>query len=147
MAMTVHLDIVSAEKSIFSGLVEHVTVSGQDGELGIYPGHTPLLTGVKPGEVVATRQNGQVEIYYISGGMLEVQPEIVTILADTVVRADDIDLYAAEEAQKRAREALAHSKDKSSIDYEQALIELAEASARIRAVKNLGELTRKNKFS
>ena len=146
MAMTLHLDIVSAEQAIFSGRVEHVTVSGQEGDMGIYPGHTPLLTGVKPGEVFVAKPEGKQEIFYISGGMLEVQPDIVTILADTVIRADDIDEEAAREAQAKARELLSTKKKSKDIDYEKVLVELAEATAKVRAAKDLHKLVRKNRL-
>ncbi len=145
MAMTLHLDIVSAEQAIFSGRVERVTVSGQEGELGIYPGHTPLLTGVKPGEVFVVKQDGKPEIFYISGGILEVQPDVVTVLADTVLRADDIDEVAAEQAMKRAKETLAGKKAKD-INYDQVMVELAEATAKVRAAKDLSKLIRKNRL-
>src|SRR3990167_10952091 len=143
MAMTMHLDIVSAEQAIFSGRVESVIVSGEEGDLGIYPGHTPLLTGVKPGEVSAIKQDGKPEVFYISGGMLEVQPDVVTILADTVIRADDIDEIAAKEAQEKALQALSGKKAKN-IDYQKAIVELAEATAKVKAVKDLHKLVRKN---
>jgi len=143
MAETMHLDIVSAEKSIFSGIIEHVIVSGQEGELGIYPGHTALLTGVRPGEIMATLQEGKVEIFYISGGILEVQPTIVTVLADTILRADDIDEAAALEAQERAKKLLA-DKASEKVDYQKAILQLEQAEAQIRAIKNLQKLGRKN---
>lgn len=142
MAMTMHLDIVSAEEQIFSGVVETVVVSGEEGELGIYPGHTPLLTGVRPGQVIATKQHGETEIFYVSGGMLEVQPSVVTILADTIIRADDLDETAALEAQERAKQMMAGKKS-TDIDYQQALTELAEASAQMRALKDLHKYSRK----
>ncbi|OGT30030.1 MAG: F0F1 ATP synthase subunit epsilon [Gammaproteobacteria bacterium RIFCSPHIGHO2_12_FULL_35_23] len=145
MAMTLHLDIVSAEQAIFSGRVQCVTVSGQEGDLGIYPGHTPLLTGVKPGEVTTIKQDGKAEVFYISGGMIEVQPDVVTILADTIIRADDIDEMAAKEAQEKALQSLAGKKAKN-IDYQRALVELAEASAKLRAVKDLHKIIRKNRL-
>ena len=90
MAITVHCDIVSAEKSIFSGLVEMVVAHGTLGDLGIAPGHAPLLTQLNPGPIRVIKQNGDEEVYYVSGGMLEVQPKVVTILADTAQRADDV---------------------------------------------------------
>ena len=107
---TLQLDIVSAEKSIFSGLVQQLSVDGQEGGLGVFPGHTPLLTGIKPGEVLLVRENGNKEVFYVSGGLLEVQPEVATILADTVVRADDIDEQAAAEALEQAKLHLEKSK-------------------------------------
>ena len=97
MAMTVHCDIVSAEGEIFSGLVEMVIAHGNLGDLGIAPGHAPLLTDLKPGPIRLIKQGGQAEVYYISGGFLEVQPNVVKVLADTVQRAADIDEAAAQE--------------------------------------------------
>ena len=135
MAMTVHVDIVSAEAAIFSGLAEMVVSTGELGELGIVPGHAPLLTSLKPGEVRVTHTGGQVEIYYISGGMLEVQPDRVTVLADTAVRADNLDEAAALNAKKHAEEALVHRT--ADFDYSKATAELARATAQIQAIKKL----------
>lgn len=133
MAITTHLDIVSAEREIFSGLAEMVVVTGVLGEIGISPGHAPLLTILKPGEIRVTKQGGEEDIYYVSGGMLEVQPSCVTILADTVERADSIDEAAAIAAKARAEEAIAN-KD-AEIDYSVATAELARAAAQIRALQ------------
>ena len=102
MASTVFCSIVSAEEEIFSGQVEMVVATGTIGELGIMPGHTPLLTGVKPGPVRLVLEGGEEEIYFASGGYLEVQPTSITILADTALRADDLDEAADQEAQKKA---------------------------------------------
>lgn len=132
MVMTTHCDIVSAEEKIFSGLVEMVVAVGVVGDLGILPGHTPLLTQLKPGPIRVKRQGGEEEIYYCSGGILEVQPQFVTILADTVVRADNLDLAAAEEARKQAEHALANQK--GEVDYANAAAQLAEAAARLRTL-------------
>ena len=96
-AMTVHLDVVSAEQSLFSGLVESIQVSGSEGELGVNAGHAPLLTALKPGMVRLVKQFGEEEFIYIAGGTLEVQPNIVTVLADTAVRGEDLDEQAAEQ--------------------------------------------------
>lgn len=146
MAMTtMHLDIVSAEESIFSGAVQHLIVSGQEGELGIYPGHSPLLTGVKPGQVVAKKEDGETEVFYVSGGMLEVQPSIATLLADTVIRGDEIDETQAEEAKAKALEMM-QGKKTTDIDYQQALVQLTEASAQIKAAKDLHKYVRKHKI-
>ncbi|KPJ68135.1 MAG: ATP synthase F0F1 subunit epsilon [Coxiella sp. DG_40] len=134
-AITVHLDIVSPEMQIFSGLVEMVSVTGELGELGILPGHVQLLSAIKPGQVRITLQGGKKEIYYISGGMLEVQPDCITILADTVVRAENLDEAAAKEAKERALKLLADKKSK--VDYITALHELAKAAAQIRTIKEL----------
>jgi len=135
MAMTVHTDIVSAEKQLFSGLVELLVVTGTEGEIGIKPNHVPLLTALKPGQVRIVKQNGEEEIFYISGGMLEVQPKIVTVLADTAVRATDLDEAAALEAKKRAEEMLANRK--SDFDYGKAAKELAQAMAQIQAIQKI----------
>ncbi len=135
MAMTVHLDIASAEEQLFSGLVEMVIATGEMGELGIAPQHAPLLTSLKPGPVRVIKQGGEEEIFYVSGGMLEVQPLLVTILADTAVRADDIDEAAAAEAKERAEKAL---RDQASeIEFAKAAAELAEAAAQLRTIQAL----------
>ncbi len=135
MAMTVHCDIVSAEEEIFSGLVEMVVASGKLGDLGIAPGHAPLLTELKPGPVRVIRQGGGEEVYYVSGGFLEAQPSVVTILADTALRADDVDEAAALEAKKRAEEALTNQE--GEFDYSRAAAMLAEATAQLRALEQL----------
>ena len=135
MAMSVHLDIVSAEEKIFSGLAEMVVATGELGEVGIAPGHAPLLTALKPGEVRVTKQGGKHEIYYISGGMLEVQPNCVTVLADVAARADSLDEAAAIEAKKKAEEALANRE--ADFDYSRATAELARAVAQIRAIQKV----------
>ena len=133
MAMTTHLDIVSAEESIYSGLAEMVTCTGTLGELGLVPGHAPLLTQLRPGPVTVRHQGGDEAIYYVSGGMLEVQPNTITILADTALRAHDVDEAAALEAQKQAEDAL---QDQSSeINYSRAASELAEAAAQLRTLQ------------
>ena len=108
MAMTVHCDIVSAEESLFSGLVELVVATGSQGELGIAFGHAPLLTDLKPGPVRVINQEGEEEIYYLSGGFLEVQPNTISILADTALRADDLDEAAALEAKQQAEHEMAN---------------------------------------
>jgi F-type H+-transporting ATPase subunit epsilon len=135
MAITVHCDIVSAEKSIFSGLVEMVVAHGKLGDLGIAPGHAPLLTQLNPGPVRVIKQNGDEEVYYVSGGMLEVQPQVVTILADTAQRADDVDEAAAQQAVEDARRAL--SNQSSEINYSAAAAMLAEAAAQLRTIQAL----------
>ena len=132
-AMTTHLDVVSAEKSIFSGRVSHLQVSGQEGELGIMPGHTPLLTPIKPGMVQLVKQHGEEEVIYISGGFLEVQPGGVTVLADTAIRGIDLDKAKAQEAKRAAEQQIANpSKD---IDYALVTAQLAQAVAQLRAIK------------
>ena len=133
MAITVHLDVVSLEAKIFSGLVEMVVVSGMMGELGVLPGHTALLTSIKPGQIRLQLQGGIEEVYYISGGILEVQPNLITILADTVVRALDLDEAAAIMARENAERLLANKK--SNMDYNAALIQLAQSAAQLRAIK------------
>lgn len=133
--ITTHLDIVSAEQEIFSGLVEMVVASGEMGEIGITPGHAPLLTILKPGEIRITHQGGTHDIYYVSGGILEVQPYYVTVLADVVERAEDLDEAAAIAARERAEEVIAN-KD-GNIDYALAAAELARAAAQIRAIQKL----------
>ncbi|AFU99665.1 F0F1 ATP synthase subunit epsilon [Simiduia agarivorans] len=135
MAMTVHCDIVSAEEAIYSGLVELVVAAGTEGDLGITYGHAPLLSGLKPGPVRIKKQDGEEEIYYVSGGYLEVQPHHVTILADAALRADDLDEAAALEAQKAAEQQL-HNQS-GEIDFSRAAVELAEASAKLRTLQQI----------
>jgi F-type H+-transporting ATPase subunit epsilon len=134
MAMTIHVDIVSAEKEIFSGLADAVFARASMGEIGIYPRHTPLLTSLNPGEV-RVLVNGKEEHFYVSGGMLEVQPHVVTILADTAMRADDVDEAAALEAKAAAERSLAE-KD-TQIDYAEAQAQLAEAMAQLRTIERM----------
>lgn len=133
MTITTHLDIVSAEREIFSGTVEMVVVSGELGELGIVSGHAPLLTLLKPGEIRTILPGGAEQIYYTSGGMLEVQPHCVTVLADTVERAENLDEAAALAAKAKAESAMTN-KD-AEIDYSVATAELARAVAQIRAIQ------------
>ena len=135
MAMTIHVDIVSAESAIFSGTVEAVYAPAQMGEVWIMPRHTPLLTQLKPGQVRVTKQGGDEEMFYVSGGMLEVQPHRVTILTDTALRAKDVDEAAALEAKQRAEQALADRQ--SDIDYARAESELAEAIAQLQTIQKL----------
>ena len=124
MAMTIHCDIVSAEEEIFSGLVTMVSATGSLGELGIMPGHAPLLTRIRPGPVRLKFDNGEEEVFFASGGFLEVQPAVVTVLADTAVRAEDIDEAAALEAQQAAERAL---EDRAAdIEFSVAAAQLAE---------------------
>ncbi|MCW5588271.1 MAG: F0F1 ATP synthase subunit epsilon [Legionellales bacterium] len=132
---TIELHIVSAEESIFHGRVQAVFVTGSQGELGVYPGHTPLLTTLKPGQVRALKENNQEEVFYISGGLLEIQPSEVNVLADTAMRAGDIDEAAALEAKNQAERALLDQKSK--MDYTRAAAELAEAVAQLRAIRKL----------
>jgi len=134
MAMTIHVDIVSAEREIFSGAVEAVFASAIMGELGIYPRHTPLLTRLKPGEV-RVLVNGKEEQFYVSGGMLEVQPHVVTVLADTAMRAADVDEAAALEAKEDAQRALDDSDAK--MDMAEAQAKMAEAMAQLRSIERM----------
>lgn len=132
---TLRLDIVSAEKEIFSGEVTMVFVTGELGELGIAPGHSQLLTSLRPGYVRAMSANREEEVFYVSGGMLEVQPYIATVLADTVIRADDLDEAAAMTAKAQAEKVLAGKM--SAMDIARATAELAEITAQIRAIQHL----------
>jgi F-type H+-transporting ATPase subunit epsilon len=136
MAITVHVDVVSAEKSLFSGPVEVVVVPGEMGELGIYPRHAPLMTRIKSGSVRLKLPNQEEEeLIYVSGGMLEVQPNVVTILADTAIRGADLDEARSLEAKRAAEEAMQNRT--SDIDYAQAQSELIEAVAQLRAIQRL----------
>jgi F-type H+-transporting ATPase subunit epsilon len=135
MAMTVHVDIVSAEGAIHSGLALMVYAPGEMGELGIAPRHSPLITRLKPGDVRVDTGDGQMEHFYVSGGMLEVQPDVVTVLADTAIRAENIDEAKALEAKRRAEDALAGQT--AEFEYAKAQVELAEAIAQLRAIEKL----------
>lgn len=136
MANTIHVDVVSAEEQIFAGEAEFVALPGESGELGIYPMHTPLITRIKPGAVrIKVGNQAQEELVFVAGGILEVQPNAVTVLADTAIRGADLDEAKAAEAKKLAEEALAN-KD-SKIDYARAQAELAEAIAQLAAIQKL----------
>jgi F-type H+-transporting ATPase subunit epsilon len=133
--MTVHCDIVSAEKEIFSGRVTMISATGTLGELGIMPGHAPLLTGIRPGVVRLKLDNGEEEVFFASGGYLEVQPGVVTILADTAARAEDLDEAAAAEAQQAAERML---QDRTSeVEFSAVAAQLAEAMAQQRTLAEL----------
>ena len=134
-AMTTHLDVVSAEKSLFSGRVEHIQVTGSEGELGIHPGHAPLITTLQPGMVRLVKQHGHEDHIYINGGVLEVQPGTVTVMADVAVRGEDLDEQAAIDAKRRAEENIANPG--ADFDYAEAAKELAEAMAQLRIIQNL----------
>ncbi|WP_017429144.1 F0F1 ATP synthase subunit epsilon [Vreelandella jeotgali] len=135
MANSVNCNIVSAEASIYSGSVEQVIAAGSAGDLGILPGHTPLLTSLKPGPVRVKIEGGDEENFFVSGGFMEVQPDVVTILADSAIRAHDLDEKAAEESR---REALHSLNEKSAeLDYTRASAELAEAVAKLRTIQQL----------
>ncbi|WP_439870875.1 F0F1 ATP synthase subunit epsilon [Pseudomonas syringae] len=135
MAMTVHCDIVSAEGEIFSGLVEMVIAHGNLGDIGIAPGHAPLITDLKPGPIRLIKQDGEAEVFYISGGFLEVQPNMVKVLADTVQRAADLDEASAQAAVKAAEKAL--NEKGADFDYGSATARLAEAAAQLRTVQQI----------
>lgn len=136
MAMTVHVDVVSAEEQIFSGLAEIVSLPGESGELGVLPGHTPLLTRIRPGMVrIKVPNQVEEEIVFVAGGLLEVQPNLVTVLADTAIRGRDLDEAKAMDAKRRAEEAL--SNRKADLDYAQMQAELAEAIAQLHAINRL----------
>jgi F-type H+-transporting ATPase subunit epsilon len=136
MAHTIHVDVVSAEEQIFSGEAEFVVLPGEAGELGIYPRHTPLITRIKPGAVrIKPEGGGAEELIFVAGGILEVQPNVVTVLADTAIRGHDLDEAKALEAQKRAQEAM-HDRS-GKMEYAQAAAELAEAAAQIAAIRKL----------
>lgn len=133
--MTVHCDIVRAEGEIFSGLVEMVIAHGSLGDLGIALGHAPLITELKPGPIRLIKQGGEAEVFYISGGYLEVQPNMVKVLADTVQRAADLDEASAQEAVKAAEKAL--NEKGADFDYGAAAARLAEAAAQLRTVQQI----------
>ena len=135
MATTMHCDIVSAENNIFSGRVEMVVATGTLGDLGIVPGHAPLITGLIPGPVRLVKDGGDEEVFYVSGGYLEVQSGVVTLLTDTALRADDVDEVAAVEAMEEAERAMRDSK--AELDYGAAAAQLAEAAAQLRALRQL----------
>jgi len=135
MAMTVHVDIVSAEAEIFSGPATMLHASGEMGELGIAPRHTPLVTRLKPGDVRVTQESGEEEMFYVSGGILEVQPHLVTVLSDTAVRAANLDEAAAQEAKRRAEERIAGQQDE--YEYARARAELVEAVAQLQTLQKL----------
>jgi len=136
MVMTIHVDVVSSEEEIFSGLAEVVIVPGAVGELGIYPRHAPLMTHIKAGSVRIKRPDqAEEELIFVSGGMLEVQPGVVTVLADTAIRGQDLDEARALEAKQAAEEAIKNRT--SDINYAQAQVELLEAAAQLRAIQQL----------
>lgn len=139
MPITMHVDIVSAEREIFSGLAQMLVATALLGEVGIVPGHAPMLAILKPGDVCLTLPNGEKEVYYVSGGLLEVQATVVTVLADAAERAEHLDEAAALEAKARAEEAIA---GQGEIDYSVAAAELARAAAQIRAIRKLKQTLR-----
>jgi F-type H+-transporting ATPase subunit epsilon len=136
MAKTLHVDIVSAEQAIFSGEAQRVIAPGEAGELGILPEHMPLLTRIKPGTLrILPADGSEEELIYVSGGMMEVQPDRVTVLADTSVRAHDLDEAKAMEAERLAKEALANRS--GAMEVAQAQAELAQAAAQLAAIRKL----------
>jgi F-type H+-transporting ATPase subunit epsilon len=138
MAMTMHLNIVSAEEEIFSGTVESVFIPLVSGEVGIYPRHTPLIGEIKPGEIVVRSEEGENEQhFFVSGGILEVQPHVVTVLSDTAIRAKDLDESVALEAKRQAEEAM--QDQKADMDFALAQAELAEAVAQLNMIRKLRE--------
>jgi F-type H+-transporting ATPase subunit epsilon len=137
MAHTMHVDVVSAEQSIYSGEAEFVALPGEAGELGIYPQHTPLITRIKPGSVRIKPPGADEELIFVAGGILEIQPKVVTVLADTAIRGKDLDEAKANEAIQRAREAMQNSRDKLSFATAQS--ELVVSLAQIAAIRKLRE--------
>jgi F-type H+-transporting ATPase subunit epsilon len=134
-AATIHIDVVSAEASIFSGEAEFVVLPGEAGELGIYPRHTPLITRIKPGVVRIQKAGGGEETVFVAGGILEVQPKMITVLADTAIRGADLDEAKASEAIKKAEEARAKAKDKQEVATVEA--ELSTLAAQLAAIRKL----------
>jgi F-type H+-transporting ATPase subunit epsilon len=135
---TIKVDVVSAEQQIFSGQAKFVALPGEAGELGILPGHTPLITRIRPGAVRIEAENGEEEFVFVAGGILEVQPGAVTVLADTAIRGKDLDEAKAHEARKRAEEALQNSG--SNLEYATAQAELAYALAQLAAIQRLRKM-------
>src|SRR5947208_2029117 len=137
---TIHVDVVSAEEAIYSGEAEFVVLPGEAGELGIYPRHTPLITRIKPGAVrIMPAGGGEEQLIFVAGGILEVQPKLITVLADTAIRGADLDEAKANEALKRAEEARRTAKDKQEIHTGQG--ELAMLAAQLAAIRRLRKKT------
>jgi F-type H+-transporting ATPase subunit epsilon len=132
---TIRVDIVSAEQEIYKGAAKLVVASGEMGELGITPRHAPLITRLKPGQVRVVMENGEEQSFYVSGGILEVQPQVITILTDTAIRAKDIDQAAAQKAKEEAERAIANRSD--VMEVAQAQAKLAEAVAQLQALERL----------
>jgi F-type H+-transporting ATPase subunit epsilon len=136
MAMTVHVDVVSAERALFSGLAEYVIVPAEMGEVGVYPRHAPLISRIKPGSLrIKIPNQDQEELIYVAGGVLEVQPQVVTVLSDTAIRGADLDEEKALEAQRLAEEAIKNRTGK--LEIAQAQAELAQAAAQLAAIRKL----------
>lgn len=140
MATTIRCEIVSAEAEIFNGAATLVVASGDDGELGIAPRHAPLITRLRPGQVRVIAENGDEQFFYVSGGIIEVQPQVVTVLADTAIRARDLDESAASQAKEQAERLLANRTD--AVEIAQAQVELAQAIAQLQAIERLRKQTR-----
>jgi len=135
-AATIHVDVVSAEESIFSGEAEFVVLPGEAGELGIYPRHTPLITRIKPGEVrITPAGGGEQQLIFVAGGVLEVQPRVITVLADTAIRGKDLDEAKATEALKKAEEARVRARDKQEVAAVES--EVAMLAAQLAAIRKL----------
>ncbi|AGC03300.1 ATP synthase epsilon chain [Candidatus Blochmanniella chromaiodes str. 640] len=139
---TYYLTVVSVEREIFSGVVRKIQVTGIEGEMGVFPGHTPLLTSIKPGVLRIVKSHDNEEYIYISGGILEVQRNIVTILADTAIRAEELDEKKAREAKHEAEKHIKNYRHSSDIDYIKITSDISKAIAKLR----LMELTKKNKY-
>lgn len=137
MPMTMHVHIVSAEEEIYSGTVCQVHAPAVMGEVGIYPRHTQLLTQLKPGEIRIIKENGETDFYFVSGGILEVQPHVVTVLADTALRAKDVDEEAAQQAKERAMQVLQEAGNNTEVDIARAEADYAEAMAQLRIAQHL----------
>ena len=133
MAKTIQVDVVSAQENVFSGIAEFVVLPGEQGELGILPGHTPLISKIRPGTVRIKTEAGAEELIFVAGGILEVQPRAVTVLADTAIRGADLDEARAEEARKRAEDLL--HQNATNVDYARAQSELLEAMAQLAAIR------------
>jgi F-type H+-transporting ATPase subunit epsilon len=136
MTTTIRCDIVSAEAEIFHGQATMVVATGEEGELGIVPRHAPLITRLKPGQVRVIAENGEEQFFYVSGGILEVQPQVVTVLTDTAIRAKDLDEAAARRAKDEAQRVLADRTD--AVEIAQAQVELAQAIAQLQTIERLG---------
>ncbi len=135
MATNIHCDIVSAEQAIFSGALQMLSLTGSEGDLGITPGHSPLLTSIVPGPVHMRMESGEEDVFYVSGGFMEVQPHKITVLADTALRAQDLDEAKAEEARREAEQQMA---DKNAeFEYSLAAAKLAEATAQLRTIRQI----------
>ena len=136
MATTIHLDVVSAEESIFSGEAEFVAAPAKMGEIGIYPRHTPMITPIKAGALrIKLSDQSEEQLIFVSGGLLEVQPGVITVLADTAIRGADLDQAKAEEARRAAEEAMKNQD--SAVDYARAQAELSEALAQLQTIERL----------